>query len=349
MKSCRRKTMFTILILSVLFLFSGCGSSMVKMSDAGTAMGTVVQSTVYVGDESAGKDALYEINAYLQRYDSEILSWRVEESEIAKINATAGDLQGYVLEEWTGLDRDLHTIWEISAKSEGALDVTIGPVTQAWNLDYWTVEDTDGFQIPSAEKIALLLEHTGYKKVSVEGNKIFLPEQMQLDLGAVGKGLVCDKIGEYLQEQTAVNAAIITVGGSVLTFGEKPDGGAWKVAIVHPRKENAYLGTLTLKGNHFVATSGDYERYVEWEGKRYHHIMNPSTGYPADNDVCSVTIVSESGLLSDALSTACFVLGVDKGMALAQEYGVQALFVTKDLELVMTEGMKEIFVPTNEK
>ncbi len=345
MKSRRRKTMLTILLFHVLFLFGGCGRATVKMSEASTAMGTVVQSSIYVRDTEAGEEVLVSINECLKQYDEEILSWRAEGSEIANINATAGGLQGYGLQSWTGLETALHTIWEISDKSDGALDVTIGPVTQAWNLDYWAVEGVENFSTPSSEQIGLLLEHTGYQKVSLEGDKILLPAQMKLDLGAVGKGMVCDKIGEYLAEQELVEAAIITVGGSVLTYGEKPEGGTWNVAIVHPREENSYLGTLALSGTYCIATSGDYERYVEWQGKRYHHIIDPDTGYPANSGVCSVTIVSESGLLSDALSTACFVLGVEKGMDLAEEFGVQALFVTEDLELIMTEGMKELFIP----
>lgn len=349
MKSCRRKTMFTILILLVLFLFGGCGSSTVKMSDAYTAMGTVVQSTVYTENTETGEEVLAYINACLKRNDEEVLSWRVKESEIANLNAAAGDLQGYVLSDRNGLDADLRTIWELSEKSNGALDVTIGPVTQVWNLDYWAVEGADNFKPPSVELIESILEDTGYQKVSIEGKKVILPAQMKLDLGAVGKGIVCDRIGQYLQGQESVSAAIITVGGSVLTYGEKPDGSAWNVAIVHPREENAYLGTVTLNGSHYVATSGDYERYVEWEGKRYHHIIDPNTGYPADGGLCSVTIVSESGLLSDALSTACFVLGVEKGMELAEEYGVQALFVTENLEFFMTEGMNALFMPVKGK
>lgn len=349
MKSCRRKTTFTILIFHILFLFAGCGEKTVKMSEAGTAMGTVVQSTVYVSEEDAGKEALTEIKQYLQLYDEEILSWRVEGSEISNVNEAAGDAQGYTLEDWTGLEKDLDTIWEISSKSCGALDVTVGPVTQAWNLDYWALEETENFQTPSAEQLEKLLQNTGYEKVKLDSSKVFLPAQMKLDLGAVGKGMVCDKMGAYLEGNPAVKAAIITVGGSVLTYGEKPEGGTWNVAIVHPREENAYLGTLSLNGTYYIATSGDYERYVESDGKRYHHIIDPDTGYPADSGVCSVTIVSDSGLLSDALSTACFVLGVDEGMALAREYGAQALFVTEDLEIVMTEGMKELFVPLNGK
>ena len=346
MKSCRRKTMLTILLFHVLFLFGGCGSPTVKMSETSTAMGTVVQSSIYVKDTEAGEEVLTGINEYLKQNDEEILSWRAEGSQIASINATAGDLQGYELPSWTGLENALHTIWEISEKSGGALDVTIGPVTQAWNLDYWAVEGAEDFEIPATEQLEMLLQNTGYEKVKLEGNKVILPAQMKLDLGAVGKGLVCDKIGEYLAGQELVEAAIITVGGSVLTYGEKPEGGTWNVAIVHPREENSYLGTLALSGTCYIATSGDYERFVEWQGKRYHHIIDPDTGYPADSGVCSVTIVSESGLLSDALSTACFVLGTEKGLNLAEEYGVQALFVTEDLEIIMTEGMTELFVPS---
>lgn len=313
------------------------------MSDAGTAMGTVVQSTIFVRNESAGKDALYEINEILQFYDTKILSWREKESEVAKINATAGNGSGYILEEWTGLEADLNKIREISENSSGALDVTIGPVTELWNLDYWAVENEEEFYPPTAEEIANLLQYTGFHEIKITEQRIYLPLQMKLDLGAVGKGIVCDKIGKYLQEQEEVEAAIITVGGSVVTYGNKPDGSTWNVAIVHPREKNSYLGSISLKGQHYVATSGDYERYVEKDGVRYHHIINPATGYPADSDICSVTIVSDSGLLSDALSTACFVLGSREGLKLAESYNAEALFVTKDLELIMTEGMKEIF------
>ena len=122
------------------------------------------------------------------------------------------------------------------------------------------------------------------------------------------------------------------------------NGSAWNVAIVHPREEGEYLGMLSLQGEWYVATSGDYERYVEKDGIRYHHIMNPKTGYPANSGVCSVTILSHNGLLSDALSTACFVLGLEEGLKLAEEFGVEALFVTKELEVIGTEGMEEYFV-----
>lgn len=344
MKSCIRKINAFLLVLCLSVLFTGCGKRSIKMTTADVAMGTVIQKTLYVNNEELGKDAMYEIGAYVDMYELEVLSWRTEISEVAKINAAAGVADGVELSDW--LEEDLQAVWDISKKSGGALDVTIGQVTRLWNLDEWaitSVQDMQTFQSPEQKEIDKLLEYTGYEKVEIKNGRIYLPQGMTLDLGAVGKGIVCDEIGEYLSSQMCATGAIITLGGSVVTYGVKPDGSPWQVAVAHPREDGAYVGTILLKGEHYVATSGDYERYVEVDGTRYHHIIDPATGYPVQTDVCSVTIVSKSGLVSDALSTACFVLGTEKGMALAKEYNVHALFVTKDLEILMTEGMEDIF------
>lgn len=343
MKCCKRKYIVTLLSFLTFFLFTGCGKSAVKISETTTGMGTVVQKTVYVNEEQAGKDVLAEIDTYIERYENELLSWRISDSEISKINAAAGSISGYQIQS-SELRENLQTIWEISEKSQGALDVTVGMVTRAWNIDVWATGDKDEFRIPDKEILADLLLNTGYQKVRLEEEQIYLPAQMSLDLGAVGKGMVCDKIGEYLKTLDEMTGAVITIGGSVVTYGEKPDGGTWNIAIVHPRKEGSYLGTVSVRGEYYIATSGDYERYVERDGVRYHHIMNPSTGYPADSGVCSVTIVSDNGLLSDALSTACFVLGVQDGLKLVEEFGAEALFVTAELEIIMTPGMEGMFV-----
>ncbi len=343
MKSCVRKINMLLGILCLSVCFTGCGNRQLKISASDVAMGTVVQKTLYVEDEQLGKTAMEEINACIERYETEVLSWREDGSQVARINADAGKEEGSPLEP--DLETELQKIREISQKSDGALDVTIGQVTRLWNLDKWSMgsEEEQNFAPPSQEDINALLEVAGYEKVEINNGRIYLPTSMQLDLGAVGKGIVCDKIGEYLREQTGITGAVITLGGSVVTYGTKPDGNSWQVAVAHPREDGAYLGTLSLQGEYYVATSGDYERYVELNGTRYHHIMDPSTGYPADTNVCSVTIISESGLVSDALSTACFVLGVEEGMALAEEYGAQALFVTKDMEIIMTQGMDALF------
>ena len=335
----------SICMMLSLFLITGCGKQGQKLSVSDTAMGTVVQETLYVTNLEQGQLSAGEILAEIERLEQECLSWRLEGAELAGINATAGKENGESVSQ--ELRVDLEKIWQVSDKSNGALDVTIGQVTRLWDLDTWAVVDDREqaeFQEPEAEVLQAALKNTGYEKVVLKEDKIYLPEGMSLDLGAVGKGIACDRIGAYLATQEHIEGAVISVGGSIVTYGSKPDDTKWKVAIMHPREDGTYLGTLSLQGEWYISTSGDYERYVEKEGVRYHHIMNPKTGYPANSGVCSVTILSDSGLLSDALSTACFVLGMEEGMKLAEEFDVEALFVTQELEVFMTAGMKECFV-----
>lgn len=345
MKSCIRKSIvFVCGMIGLSCILSGCGRKNVQVNATNTAMGTVVQQTLYVSNENVGKAVITELQSELERLEKECLSWRIEESQVAILNSQAGQSDGVPVDgELYGY---LEEIWKISKESGGALDVTVGQVTRLWNLDEWATQDKEKWQefpVPNKEQIEELLKNTGFEKVKISEGRMQIPEFMSLDLGAVGKGIACDRIGAYLKSREGVNGAIISVGGSVVTYGSKPDGSPWNVAIMHPREEGTYLGTISLQGEWYIATSGDYERYVEKDGKRYHHIMNPHTGYSADSGLCSVTILSKSGLLSDALSTACFVLGPEEGLKLAGDMGVEALLVTTEMEILMTDGMKRYF------
>ena len=201
-------------------------------------------------------------------------------------------------------------------------------------------------KIPEKAEIKNVLKDSGYQKVSLDGTKIHMDEGCSLDLGAAGKGIGCDSILEYLETQKDVSAALMNLGGSsVMTYGSKPDGSSWNVAVTDPRAENDddYLGVVALNGTEFLSTSGDYEKYFIEDGVRYHHIMDPSTGYPAKSGVTGVTVVCDTGLEADALSTACFVLGVEKGAQLLKTYGADGLFVDEEHHVYLTEGMKERF------
>lgn len=342
MKWCIRKIIMALISLTVITsTLSACNKQPVKVSYANTVMGTVVQASVYITEED-GKQLTEELRTELERLERECLSWRVEDSLVAEINERAGE-EVRLSEELNGY---LKEIGEISKKSGGALDITIGNVTRLWDLDTWATlekEKWQDFSVPKKDVLQTSLQDTGYEKVVLENGRICLPKGMSLDLGAVGKGIACDRVGQILKNNDCIKGAVVSVGGSVITYGTKPDGSAWNVAIVHPREEGEYLGMLSLQGEWYVSSSGDYERYVEKNGKRYHHIMNPKDGYPADAGLCSVTILSDRGLVSDALSTACFVLGKEKGMDLVREMGVEALFVTTETEVFMTEGMKKYF------
>ena len=327
-------------------MLSGCGSVPIRQQTlVDTAMGTIVSQTLYVqqraGEVKAETAAVMQLLTELEQQE---LSWRIADSEVAQINARLGE--NAISSSLYGL---LSQIWQVSEDSGGALDVTLGRLSRLWNLDELAVSVGNGSSaapeaaLPTAEQIQEALADCGYGKVQLSGGTINLPAGMQLDLGAVGKGIACDRIREYLGSQPQITGAIVAVGGSVVTYGQKPDGSAWNVAIMHPREEGRYLGILSLDGEHYISTSGDYERYVMVDEMRYHHILDPATGYPARSGLSSVTIVCDSGLLADALSTACFVLGPEQGLTLAEAYGAEALLVNEDGTLYMTEGMKEIF------
>lgn len=385
-------------LLGMVFLLPGCGAASIRQqTSVDTAMGTIVTQTLYVRQErrhigeggepeegTEGESA--SVMELLRELERQELSWRIEGSEVARINAwtdtgaftgtdagtdavaSAGTDTGIDAVASAGTDTGtdagasapmpgdpngipvsssmqdiLGQIRPISEDSGGALDVTLGSLSRLWNLDELAVSAADGeVHIPDYGQIQSALENTGFEQVRLSEGTLTLPAGMQLDLGAVGKGVACDRVSAYLHSRPQVTGAVVAVGGSVVTYGKKPDNSPWKVAVMHPREEGNYLGVLTLTGEHYISTSGDYERYVMVDGVRYHHILDPSTGYPARSGLCSVTIVCDSGLQADALSTACFVLGAERGLALAEKYGAEALFVDEDGVLYMTEGMKEI-------
>lgn len=339
----KRKYRILFGILLMLVFCGGCtdgsapSDSTIHSTD--TAMGTIVRQTVYVdGQEGITSDILNNITDL----ECNFLSWRLESSELYRANEAAGREEGFRLSE--ELSDILVSCMEVSDASEGAFDVTIGEVVRLWDIDEWTVADQlSDFVIPDAQALAEGLEYSGYDKLKLQDNTLFLPDGMQLDLGAVGKGIALDYIREYLEGQDEASGAVISVGGSVLTYGSKPDGKPWRVGVVNPMDTSQNLGYLTLHGQWCVSTSGDYERYVELDGVRYHHILDPATGFPADSGVSSVTILAKDGLLSDALSTACFVLGSRKGTILAEQFGAEALFVDKNGNITMTKGMEKFY------
>lgn len=236
----------------------------------------------------------------------------------------------------------LENVLDLARKSSGAFDPTLGRVSQLWNLE------SDNPYIPSKSELTELLLETGWEKISLSDGEVFLKDSVQIDLGAVGKGIGCDEARKMLEEADA-DAAVVSVGGSILTYGKKPDGKSWKIGIANPRTEDgeSYLGSLTIDGTCSISTSGDYEKYVIEDGVRYHHILDPKTGYPAESGLISVTIVCEKGWLSDGMSTACFVLGYEDSLPLLETYQAEAVFVTEDKEVIVTDGLKDMFTLTD--
>ena len=336
-----KKYFVTAMGVLLLIFCGGCGSLKTEQAkNIDTAMGTVVQQNVYATENAEA--AVSDVSEILRRLEADELSRRLDTAELYAINGTAGEPAGIEASEEMSqlLDRCLD-VWR---ESDGALDVTIGAVVGLWDIDNRAGEGRDAaFTLPTDAELREALSVCGWDKLRKQERMLFLPEGMQIDRGAVGKGIALDRILAYLEGHGNITGAIISVGGSVLTYGQKPDGSCWRVGVTDPADTAANIGTLKLEGQWCVSTSGDYERYVEVDGVRYHHIIDPATGYPADSGVAGVTILSRDGFLSDALSTACFILGADRGIPLAEHYGAEALFVGKDGSVTMTDGMQEYF------
>ena len=315
------------------------------------AMDTVMELQI-----AGGRDFTPEAEEYIRRLEKE-LSVTDASSEIARLNA---DGEGDLTEEVGSI---LLQAKDVCDRTGGALDITIYPVLKAWGFT------TGEYRIPSDEEIAGLLSSVDYKGIDIEveenasdsgsdskdgdsaGNtvKAGLSEGMQVDLGSVAKGYTGTAVADMLRSK-GVTHALLNLGGNVQCIGSKLNGDPWKVAIKSPfpDSDSGMIGVVEAD-DVAIITSGGYERYFEEEGKRYWHILDPATGKPAENGLVSVTVVGKDGLLCDGLSTALFVKGLDKAIEqYRQSDDFEAIFVTEDREVYVTEGLADKFSLTSE-
>lgn len=270
----------------------------------------------------AAKDAAGGISTLVRELDSKQLSRYTSGSEISRINSEAetvlsDEMRDYITE-----------LLEVGKMSGGKFDIALGAVSDLWSFN-------DSPRVPSTDELTEALSRSGSDKLSLSGNTLTRADGCIVDLGSAGKGIALDKVKSYLSDKK-ISSAVVSVGGSVLLYGK----GSFNVGVRDPWGE-AGRSVMTVKlGAGCVSTSGSYERCFEQGGKRYHHILDPDTGLPVENDLVSVTVISDSGLLSDALSTACFVLGAEGGAKLAAKYGCEAIFITEDKKVICTDGIK---------
>lgn len=283
------------------------------------AMNTFVSAKV---KGFAAEDAADGISSLVRELDSNQLSRYTSDSEISRINSEAetvlsDEMRDYITE-----------LLEVGKMSGGKFDIALGAVSDLWSFN-------DSPRVPSSDELTEALSHSGSDKLSLSGNTLTRADGCIVDLGSAGKGIALDKVKSYLSDKK-ISSAVVSVGGSVLLYGK----GSFNVGVRDPWGE-AGRSVMTVKlGAGCVSTSGSYERCFEQGGKRYHHILDPDTGLPVENGLVSVTVISDSGLLSDALSTACFVLGAEGGAKLAAKYGCEAIFITEDKKVICTDGIK---------
>lgn len=293
------------------------------------SMGEYVQQTLYgKNQEAAARETANRI-ADLEN----LISWRIPDSDIGKLNANAGG----VFQEVDAVTWQILTLCkEVYTQSGGAFDCTIFPLSRLWNFD-----GDQQFVPTQAQVESALADVDAGKLLLQEGNTAALKSgSMAIDLGAVEKGAACDVAVKTYEEMNA-GSGIVAVGSSIGVYGTKFGGTPWKIAVQDPASDSA-MGELRLTEG-FVSTSGSYEKEFEQDSVRYHHLLDPKTGYPADTGLLSVTVQAGSGALSDALAAACFVLGAEKSQSLLKKYHAQAIFLTKENQVIATAGMRENF------
>lgn len=209
-----------------------------------------------------------------------------------------------------------------SQMTGGNFDLTVFPVVKLWGFY------NEEYRLPDKEKIREALPQVGYSNIQILSNRIILSNGAQIDIGGVLKGYAVDKVVSFLKSK-GVQAGIVNAGGNLRVFGLKPDNAVWKIGIRHPRKPGELYRSIELTTEVSISTSGDYERYFTANGVRYHHIINPRTGYPANNGLTSVTVTDRSAEEADILSTALFVMGLEKGLAFANTNGISAMFISE--------------------
>ncbi|MCG8452912.1 MAG: FAD:protein FMN transferase [Spirochaetales bacterium] len=319
------------ILLASVVLFYGCTASAPEPAEESQfLLDTVVSLRLYSGNETLLSPAFEKIVQYEKQLSRHIL-----DSPLTKLNS--GQNQA-ILPESTAevLNMALH----YAQLTEGRFEPSIAPLVNLW--------DIHEAQVPSPESVVEALTVVDFRKIQFDefSRSITLEPGMALDLGGIAKGWIADEVADFFAE-SGEQSILINLGGNILVRGGKPDGSSFRIGLQDPQNSRGeYLGIFALK-NGSVVSSGVYERYFIKDGIRYHHILDSRTGYPIQNGLASVTIISDRSADGDALSTSLFALGLDEGLQLALDLeGIEAVFVTEENRLVMTPGAAEIFTPS---
>lgn len=335
---------FSVLILIIMLV--GCSNEN-EVNTSKTTSTTTVNDTIPASKEFFAMDTYMEVDAYgdngekavakaekeVNKLDS-ILSTGKSTSEISKLNknkkqVVSADTMSLIKESI-----------KISKETNSAFNPTIYPLMELWGFT------TKNYYVPKDNEIKTLLNHMDIDNIKIDERKnevSFKDSNMKIDLGAIAKGYTSSKIIDIFNENN-IKSGMVTLGGNVQVLGKKPDGSLWKVGIQNPIGEDEYLGVLQTSDK-AVITSGGYERNFTKNGKTYHHILDPSNGYPANNGLTSVTIISSDGTLADALSTSLFVMGKDKAIDFYKKsnYNFDFILYTSDNKLIISDGIEDIF------
>jgi thiamine biosynthesis lipoprotein len=321
-------------------LFSETGKAAAAGNGAGEkaektfcAMGTVMSFAVH---GAGAREMLESAIAVIKKLDA-LLARMKPDSEIARLNMAAGG-------GWLGVQEDTDAVLRLALRyaeqTGGAYDPAIGAL-----VDLWSIKNRREQNVPDANEIGQALTSCDYRQIETDKvGRYRLLQGASIDLGGIGKGYAADRVYTLCQEYGAPSALFSLGMSSVAALGSRPDDSAWKIGLkTADTAKFACFGVVHLQ-NQFLSTSGDYEQCFVRDGRRYHHILDRSTGYPADSGLRSVTVIADSGAMSEAYSTALFIMGLDRALAFQQRQGgFEAIMVTSDNRVVCTPGAREVF------
>jgi len=333
-----KSTAFIALMAFMIITHTACGDES-PPSKTDFCLDTSCTITIYDDMDKSDAEQLLEDSFKLIREYENILSRTVADSEVSKINGSGG--------EWIKVSSDTIDIIRmanmVAYESGGVFDITVGKITQLW--DFKAEEP----EVPEADAIEAGLPHIDYKVITTGGGKVILSDpEAEIDLGGIAKGAIADKVCMFLEEK-GVTSAVVNLGGNVVVIGEKAEDTPWTVGLERPFTDRKELVGVVKVVDKAVVTSGIYERNFEENGKIYHHILDPETGYPAETDLEAVTIIANKGYsgFCDAVSTACLILGSEEApqfiaqlQAKYPDRGIEAAFIDNRGNIVQTDGMQ---------
>lgn len=320
-------------VLIMVVTLNGC--TVPPKSESLTMTGTYFDTVVQIEVWGADQEIMEHCRQMCEDYE-QMLSATIETSEISRINNAGGE-PVEVSDETAGLIEEGIKYGDIS---DGQFDITIASATDLWNFT-----DNEEKILPDPDELAEAVTHIDYHCIKVEGNTVTLTDpEARIDLGGIAKGYIADRLKEYLKDE-GIEHALIDLGGNMLTLGRRYDGNDFRIGIQKPFADTGTAMAVVSVNDKSVVTSGDYERYFEKDGVIYHHILDPDTGYPVQNDLDQVTIISDQSVDGDALSTTCFAMGLEDGLELIRSLdGIEAVFVTKDGEMHTSSNEIELEV-----
>ena len=326
-------------LLSVLFL-SGCTEKSKMYKESRVLMDTYCTITVVSPEKETARDAIEAGFAEIKKLEI-LLNYFSDKSEITAVNRAAGSRPVKVSRET--MDMMKKTI-DISERTNGVFDPTIAPVISLWKFS----KNMSNPSIPSGSAISKAVRLVDYRKIKMDydTSEIFLEDKdMELDLGGIAKGYAADRAVDAIKAK-GIRAALVAVAGDIRGFGLNTSGQAWRVGIQNPRPETDsekpwedIFASLYL-GNMAISTSGDYQRFFIKGGRRFHHILDTETGFPAESDLVSVSVIAPEGYVADSLSTAVFVIGLEKGLSFLESAGLDGILVNADKMVYITRNLK---------